>query len=120
VMKRCGLQVNFVRPPNLVDVMSLAFSDRRSNITNPLCLKSQPYFPIHVSVVPQLVDGVIVMFYPWLVDEGAATRSPEERPADRLASDNTLPRCDSAIDAIGLFNKSLRVHWPFICRFADF
>lgn len=60
------------------------------------------------------------MFYPWLVDEGAAMRSPEERPADHLASDNTLPGCDSAIDAIGLFNKRSRVRWPSICRFADF
>jgi hypothetical protein len=60
------------------------------------------------------------MFYPWLVDEGAATLSLEEKPTDRLASDNTLPGCDPATDAIGLFNKRSRVQSPSICRFADF
>jgi hypothetical protein len=58
------------------------------------------------------------MFYLWLVDEGAATREGE--PAYPLASDHALPNCDSAIDAIELFDKPARVRSHPICRFVDF
>jgi hypothetical protein len=60
------------------------------------------------------------VFYLWLVDDGPATRTPERAPADPLASDNALPSRDSALDAIGLFNKRSRERSPSICRFADF
>jgi hypothetical protein len=58
------------------------------------------------------------MFYPWLVDEAAATRGPEEEAIDPLAGDTALPSRDSAIDAIGLFNNRSRLR--SIRRFADF
>ena len=56
------------------------------------------------------------MFYPWLVDEAAASRAPKEEAVRPLTRDTVLPSCDSAIDAIGLFNKRSRS----IRRFADF
>jgi hypothetical protein len=59
------------------------------------------------------------MFYLWLVDEAAATRTPEEETAGSSARDNALPNCDSAIDAIGLFNKRSRLRSRSVCRFAD-
>jgi hypothetical protein len=65
------------------------------------------------------MEGAAV-FYPWVVDEGAATRTLEQAPAAPLASDNALPSRDSTLDAIGLFNKRSRVRLPSVCRFADF
>lgn len=56
------------------------------------------------------------MFYPWLVDEASAPRTPEEETVGPLATRYTeSPSCDPAIDAIWLFNKRSRLR-----RFADF
>jgi len=48
------------------------------------------------------------MFYPWLVDESTATRTPQEETGGVLAH-NALPSRDTAMDAIWLFNKRSRV-----------
>jgi hypothetical protein len=61
------------------------------------------------------------MFYPWLVDKGAATCVPEEECRAPLSRDNALPSYDTAIDAIWLFPAySRRVRPLSICRLTHF
>ena len=59
------------------------------------------------------------MFYPWLVDESAATCVSEEEPVVLLARDNALPS-NTAIDAIWLFPKHSRLRLSSICRLGHF
>ena len=75
-------------------------------------------FPSTLVSFFQLVDGGTAMFYPWLVDEVEALRAPEEETVGPWARFTSLPSCNSAIDAIWLFNKRSRLR-P-IRRFADF